>query len=177
MTKKRSNVEKNSHSKRVTFDLEDDAEKLFLDALERLDPEHVRAKSQDLADVPGEKTRSIQKPIAPLTVDLHNFTLRQAMDVLTQKIDDGLLQATSPTIVVRVITGKGRHSQGDAVLPREMHEYVQSHYRSRLVRIDESPAKLVLNGLPLRGHFDVELRVNDSLTPRHSPGHSKKKAT
>lgn len=91
------------------------------------------------------------------TLDLHGLTAEEARDEIRQFIDR-LLSQTHGKFTVRIITGKGLHSRDGAVLPRDSHYFVKQRYSDRIVRIDDSPADVLLGGIPIRGHFDVVLK-------------------
>lgn len=89
------------------------------------------------------------------TIDLHGLTVREANDELRRFLDRILGQRGGGKVTVRIITGKGIHSRDGAVLPRECHDFVKQRYADSIVRIDDSPADVLLGGIPIRGHFDV----------------------
>ncbi len=93
----------------------------------------------------------------PKTLDLHGLTANEAKDEIRRFLDR-LIAQTHGKFTVRIITGKGLHSRDGAVLPREAHHFVSQRYSDRIVRLDDSPADVLLGGIPIRGHFDVILR-------------------
>jgi hypothetical protein len=59
---------------------------------------------------------------------------------------------------VKIITGKGHHSQrGDSVLAKEIHSFVLQTFRHIILEIEDSPDQVRLAGIPLRGHFHVTI--------------------
>lgn len=94
---------------------------------------------------------------AVVEVDLHGMTVEQAQ----RAVDSAIARLPrGQEIKLRVITGKGIHSGPEGgVLGRDIHYHVATRYRSAIVRLDESPADVRLGGVPIRGHFDVTLRL------------------
>lgn len=141
----------------------DDDEALFRAAVEQLDPNAVRAKLES-----GVEASSAGAPpstgSAVREIDLHRCTVeeaRRAIDaVFAQLVTPGTsLWRQGSLLRLKVITGKGKHSgPAGPVLAREIHRYIAMTYANHIVSIEESPADVVLGGLPLRGHFHVVLR-------------------
>lgn len=140
---------------------EAESEKMFLESLEHMDPAAIlRDKRQGLE----EKAAAAAKPrsgrgagdTVDFTVDLHRLTLHEAQTRIDGVMRQILGKVASGPVTLNVITGKGRHSVGgSAVLPREIHSYVKNHYSAHILRLEDSPADLVVGELPLRGHFKV----------------------
>ncbi len=144
---------KQSHQKPESNSTDD--RDLFLEFIERLDAKEVLKEKGELA--PAAQSKRTPKK-GPIELDLHGKTLVEAQTAIDQKFNQ-VLSATSANIRIRVITGKGRHSgPGGWVLAREIHDYVRRQYNELIQSIDPSPADSLINGLPLRGFFDVELR-------------------
>ena len=92
------------------------------------------------------------------SLDLHRLTLTEAESAVDRFLGD-LLNGKGGEVTVTIITGKGRHSgEGGGVLSKEIHNYVKRKFGRQIVAIEESPAKLVVGELPIRGHFKVVLR-------------------
>lgn len=92
-----------------------------------------------------------------IEIDLHGMTVdeaQRAVDAVIARLPRG------QEARLRIITGKGLHSGPEGgVLGRDIHYHVATRYRSAIVRLDESPADVRLGGVPIRGHFDVTLRL------------------
>jgi DNA-nicking Smr family endonuclease len=143
----------------------DDDEALFRAAVEQLDPHAVRAKLESGVEAsPPAAPHSTGSAAAVREIDLHRCTVeeaRRAIDaVFAQLVTPGTsLWRQGALVRLKIITGKGKHSgPAGPVLAREIHRYVALTYASHIVSIEESPADVVLGGLPLRGHFHVVLR-------------------
>ena len=89
-------------------------------------------------------------------LDLHQLVLSDAMDRVERTLQD--LIADGRIKNIRVITGRGNHSEGGGVLAREIQPYVASRFAKHITRITDSPHKTTLGGHPARGHFDVTLK-------------------
>ncbi len=130
-----------------------DADQAFLAAMDELD--YVPVKDHKKSEV----NRSAASPrVVERVIDLHGLTLVQALAMVDAAIS--AVRAENRAIVeLTIITGKGRHSGADGgVLVREVHSHVVDRYQSLIESIDESPAKLLIAGLPWRGHFKVRFR-------------------
>jgi len=155
-----------SQKPRGTSSEEDtDDERLFLEAIERFKPSEAR-KSADRASTSSStrhsqgraqdtgRQSSVTQDIA--SIDLHGLTLVEAIRRVDQFINAKIRSARGVTRL-RVITGKGsREGKTAGVLAEEIHHHVVQKYAMRIRRIDESPAKVLLGGRPIRGHFDVD---------------------
>lgn len=143
----------------ISFDISDEADRTFLEAMNTLDLSQIPAKDlkkDESSHKPAAAPRS--KPGAPtVTVDLHGCTLKEALEVVGNRISQLLTQGG--VIHLRVITGKGRHSGSDgSVLAKEVHKYVLQRFHKSIQRIDSAPSDVMVGDLPIRGHFDVVLR-------------------
>lgn len=102
------------------------------------------------------KGKSKKKP-KQLELDLHGQTVSEA------KLScDQLLRSINPgaQIDIKIITGKGRHSGNEGpTLISEIYNYINSKYKNNIVSIDSPPADDRLNGLPLRGFFDLKFKL------------------
>ena len=133
----------------IHFEIEENAEQLMLDA--------------DVSDFAGDK--DIEESIATkqsrrrdyYELDLHGLTLSESQ----QRIDalfNHILRTRQRT-KVKIITGKGRHSQANTnLLARDVHVYVRQKYAERIISIEQSPYSVRVGDLPIRGHFEVILR-------------------
>jgi DNA-nicking Smr family endonuclease len=152
---------------RVDIDVSADADQQFLEAMAReagplvdkdqqldaaraLEDAAQRAKSSGVGGGAGEAGGGGK------TVDLHGCSLAEAQDKVDNAFSTIFKTLGSTPVVLTIVTGKGRHSgPGGAVLPREIHSYVRSRYKPYIVRIEDSPADVVIGDLPVRGHFRV----------------------
>lgn len=97
-----------------------------------------------------------KKQPTPHDVDLHGCTVDEAR----VKIDTVIQALGSGEISLNVITGKGRHSRGKGpVLAREIHTYMKRKYHDSILEIEDSPADATINGVAIKGHFFVRLRI------------------
>jgi DNA-nicking Smr family endonuclease len=125
-----------------------DDQQLFMEWIEKLDAQEIRKK--DIAETPTvQKTRKIRRA----RIDLHGLTVDQALSRLGNFLEEQLQK--SGKVEVMVITGKGIRSQGRPVLAREAWDFVTNRYMSRILKIEDSPAEVLLGGIPIRGHFIV----------------------
>ncbi|MGE0175193.1 MAG: Smr/MutS family protein [Oligoflexales bacterium] len=142
-------------SKGVRFELEDDAEQLFLESLEKVNPQE-KIENEDL----GTKSAKPRKNRGPrtVTIDLHSLTADQAKDVVSGRLDQLIAQRKDCEVVI--ITGKGIHSGGEGgVLIKEIPDFVRRKYRPYIAWIEESPADVTINNVPIRGHFRLKLKT------------------
>ncbi|MBQ46593.1 MAG: hypothetical protein CMP10_03745 [Zetaproteobacteria bacterium] len=85
-----------------------------------------------------------------VVIDLHGMKLNEAISA----IDTEMVKLRKMKgIVVKVITGKGLHSSGQAVLPVEIHKHVEAKYGHIIKNLDDSPDSVRIGGLPIRGFF------------------------
>lgn len=134
---------------------DEDFEKLLEEHLQLNPPSPKTEEPKGLnRKTSGKKTGSeIQK------IDLHGLNLAEAKDFLRTTWQQ-MRSSGKGKRNLRIITGKGIHSgAGGPVLVEEIHDFVTKLFGSSISRIDENPSKVRLAGLPLRGHFDVELHI------------------
>lgn len=146
----------------VSFDIGEEADQAFLDAMNTLDLSQIPAKDRKKDESPA-----VRKPAATprsktdgpaISIDLHGYTLREALEVVGNRISQ-VVARESGTIHIRIVTGKGRHSGSEgSVLAKEVHKYVVQRFQKYIQRIDSAPADVMVGDLPIRGHFDVVLR-------------------
>jgi DNA-nicking Smr family endonuclease len=100
-----------------------------------------------------------QKPkISTIEIDLHGLNLTEAKAECDSRLS-GVVNSTRAGIKVRIITGKGRHSQGgEGTLIKHIYSHVLKCWSSQIKKIDEDPDLLRIDGLPIRGHFDVTFK-------------------
>lgn len=155
-SKKPRQISKNQPDapQRIKFELEENAHELLLDHLDRVKP---APKDSDEKEESSPKARPRTEAARERSVDLHGFRLDEARDYLQGRFELWLQDAG--LLKVRVITGKGLHSQsGEGVLAREIHRFVLERYGHRIQSIEASPDEVKISGLPIRGHFVVTLR-------------------
>ena len=140
----------------IRFQLEKDADVLFRNHIEEI-PE-----SPDLLEKFDENTnkrsrKKTKKKETKTTIDLHGLTLEEAKTAVRRKINS-LLEMEKGPIKLRVITGKGKHSGiNGGVLISSIYDFVRKEYLQEIKKLDEDPSAIKLNGLPIRGYFDVWL--------------------
>jgi DNA-nicking Smr family endonuclease len=152
----------------VVFDLEPDADRMFLESMESMDAAIVEKKKRrdERETFDGGIARARPAgggPPGPIErdVDLHRMTLAEAIAAVDAAIGGDLAQmrGAQQQVVLKIITGKGLHSGASgSVLAREVHRHVKTRYALHIVAIEESPAEVKLGGVPMRGHFKVTLR-------------------
>ena len=136
---------------KIKFAIEDNAEQLLHQAVEKM------PASIDKAD---ESRPSRSKPTTnkKIELDLHGHTFAESQ----QRIDQLFRRViNNNSVQVRIITGKGRHSRNkdnSNLLARDVHAYVLRKYQPYITTIDQSPHRVQIGSLPIRGHFDVTLR-------------------
>lgn len=140
----------------VMFELEDDAEALFLKEFEGLTREAAEEFAEQPKARPVPKGRSKKKAAPPLMVeiDLHHHTREQAEQALSRRLEE--LRSLHHEVKVRIITGKGRRSKdGKGVLVRTIHSFVVSRFKADIASIQPCPSDSTVDGRPVRGYFDV----------------------
>ena len=92
------------------------------------------------------------------SIDLHGMTLEGAKHYLRRRLETILQKRGKHS--VRIITGKGVHSgsYGGGVLAKEIHGFTKREFHHYIVAIQDSPHEVAIDGLPIRGHFDVTLK-------------------
>lgn len=136
----------------VTIELEEDAEEVFLEHIEK----HFSPMKTVEEQKPRAKSRG-RSELASFSIDLHGDTLSVACDRLRGYIADKI--ASHGHFKLRVITGKGRHSgEGGGILSESVHDFVKKQFWDNIVSIESSPHETKVGGLPVRGHFDVEIK-------------------
>ena len=92
-------------------------------------------------------------------IDLHGMTVSEAQDYVIHTITALLDQSKGQPIDIRIITGKGHHSQGrQPQLISSIHHVVEARFRQRIIHIEASPHELRLGGTYLKGHFDLRIK-------------------
>ena len=149
--KKKKGV-RNVQDPMLTIELEDNADEIFRNFIDEFD---VFDKDEELLETSLNPTVK-QKVIHD--VDLHGKTLEEAkfhIDLFVSSLQNG----HQGVCELKIITGKGRHSEGPGVLVRHIHEYIRLKYGSRILEIGENPGDLIVNGLPIRGYFRVKIKL------------------
>lgn len=135
----------------LRFELEPNAQELFLNHLRDVKP------SKELAEEPrkAEVSRSVGDELTQL--DLHGMTVPEAEFYLRGYLDR--LRQIPGLHRVKIITGKGRNSlKGQGVLAQRIHQFVVEIYGPWLDSIESSPHATQIGGMPLRGHFHMVIR-------------------
>lgn len=144
---------KNDEPRRIRFEIEEDAEELFLRHLEQFKPDKVDAEEPK---EPEKKASKTHKATMVHELDLHGLRLDEAQHRVREVLDG--LREMAGMHKVKIITGKGHHSQrGDSVLAKEIHSFVLQTFRPVIMQIEDSPDQVRLAGVPLRGHFHVTI--------------------
>ncbi|HYX38921.1 MAG TPA: Smr/MutS family protein [Oligoflexus sp.] len=139
--------------RRIRFELEEDAEELFLRHLEQFKPDKREAEEPK---EPEKKASKTHKATMVHELDLHGLRLDEAQHTVREFLN-GLCEMTGMHRV-KIITGKGHHSQqGNSVLAKEIHSFVLQTFRRVIMEIEDSPDQVRLAGVPLRGHFHVTI--------------------
>lgn len=143
---------KKKHPRFDTDNIADDDLQMFMDFLETDSfPDKEIEPSTKL-----QKSRS-KKTLKPIIVDLHGKTLTEAQSFMDSFIQD--LKDKRGSVTLKVITGKGLNSGSNGgVLASEIHRYVSERFGLNIIKIDESPDKLRINNVPIRGHFCVTFK-------------------
>lgn len=90
-------------------------------------PRRKKKSSRPAADVPGT--------LYP-TLDLHGLTAAEAEAAASRWLS---AQQAAGESTVRIVTGRGLHSQGPAVLPGVVEELLRSLAGSRIERFEKEP--------------------------------------
>jgi len=144
----------------ISFELEENAVEIFEEYLDKMDVTKMPKKDslEDLTPAKSPK-KSKKKPAnaKEFHVDLHGLILDDAKNRIENFINQALAQTNGP-VKIKVITGKGIHSGPDgSVLPEGIWWFVKTHWSSKIISLEDSPADVKVGGLPIRGHFSVIL--------------------
>lgn len=167
MGKKRRHSIKELSEDELSFgELEDEeheeAQRSFSDLLGEYEKKNLLNPHNKFASCPKREPISEEKvakknKVGQYTFDLHNMSLDEAIFKLTTFID----QKRQQNIIChfKIITGKGLNSgPAGGVLSKEVYEYIRSHYKNKLLQIDPPPYKDKIDGIPLKGYFNVSLK-------------------
>ncbi len=139
-----------------SFESAEVADQVFHDYLNALADEELLLAKKGLLPEPSKAPAKVSFP-KRRQVDLHGLTLHEALRALDATLQD-FLASSQKRLELTVITGKGLHSgAAGGVLVKEVHAYLLRTYRKCIFRIDPSPHETLVNGLPLRGFFNVIL--------------------
>jgi len=154
-------IKSKKHSS-VYFEIEEDAEELLRSHLEEyMPPDKDGSKLEPAAqkNKAKPKAKAARKRPPLRKIDLHGQTLIEAQNTIDQLFTELLHGRLAQRIEVQVITGKGLHSgPSGAVLAKHIHNYIVQRYQMSIESIEDSPDDLRLNGIPIRGHFNVILK-------------------
>jgi DNA-nicking Smr family endonuclease len=112
-------------------------------------------KAEDTA--PKSKASTKEGSVRDLALDLHGLSLPEAIAKVDMQLND-MIRLKGPK-KLRIITGKGRHSSGGTgTLIHGVYDHVARSWSKHLESIDTPPGNDLIQGLPLRGHFDLKLK-------------------
>ncbi len=124
----------------------------FLDAIESIDEKAI-SEAKELGPEPSPNRSA---PIRTIKVDLHRQTVSEAK----QSIFEVIRKNSGSTVVLEIVTGKGRHSGSEGgVLFKEIYQFVSEQLSKYIVEIDDPPEQGMFRGMPLRGKFNVKLKL------------------
>lgn len=157
MGKKHKKLGRPKNVKQDLLKIDPSEDQLFLEEMKNL--ENVHPKDVDLSIDASNTNLSQTNQDGPLQIDLHGLTAEEAKARVHQTFSR-LMSQQKVEVLVRVITGKGRHSGPEGgVLVREIHAFVKQEYGNLITKLDPSPTEATISGLPVRGHFDVILKL------------------
>jgi DNA-nicking Smr family endonuclease len=135
-------------------------DELFLNALDNMDDDLLGDKfAADEIDGKQNLSKKNKKGLQTKSIDLHGLTVDEAVRKIDQLIDS-ITAEKQGLVLIKVITGKGRHSgSAGPVLAKEIHYHVKNKYFQYIEQIQTSPADELVNGVPIRGHFDVTIKT------------------
>ena len=92
-------------------------------------------------------------------IDLHGYDVQSAQRKVSLYVRNFFeMNPTAPLLHLRIITGKGRHSkEGKGKLIEDIYHFVKVHFKGSILAIDDPPAELKINSIPIRGHFEVRI--------------------
>jgi DNA-nicking Smr family endonuclease len=94
-----------------------------------------------------------------MDIDLHGMTVKEAQHHVIHAISTMLDQAHGRVLEIRVITGKGNHSQGrQPQLISSIHHIVEARFNDRIISMEVSPHEIQLGGAFVKGHFDLRIK-------------------
>ena len=155
MGRKKSRKAKVKHFQDLKIELEEGAEALFLESLEKIPADVFKEKVEDsFTSIENGSNRKYNEYI--YEIDLHGMTLARAKVVLIRKIEEISDSHGRSPFQVKIITGKGiRSGSQGGVLSREIHGFISNTYAVNIKKIEASPDEVMINNLPIRGHFHV----------------------
>ena len=139
-------------------DLSPAQEDVQIDDPYRIDSEIAAREGADIeAYEYSQKKSRLRRKKKVYKIDLHGLTLEEAKTHIEMDVEQ--LKRRSNAFSLRIITGKGHHSGPEGgILFREIYPYVLQQFKGHIVRIDTSPEQTLIQGFPLRGHFDLDLK-------------------
>ncbi len=144
--------QKKSSSQDFSFEEQEDPAEMLRAHLDAFEP--PRKDVDELVDSPRLKSK--KKKNIQLTVDLHGQTVAEARESCDRLLNSIAGQGEAD---IKIITGKGRHSgaQGPTLIS-EIYDYIAKKYQNQIIRIDPPPANDRIDGLPLKGFFDLKFK-------------------
>jgi|GEM_PF-1063224 len=140
--------------------LEEDSQKIFEEAIQSTNWAQV-AKEKEASEVLRRK-KTPKKQTVERTLDLHGYTVKESKALLTELIHKAIY-SEAKELKLKIITGKGLRStsEGGGVLAKEIPLHIEVKWAKRILFIEESPAKVLMGGVPVRGDFTVILDVRE----------------
>ncbi len=140
--------------------LEEDSQKIFEEAIKSTNWAQV-AKEKEASEA-VKKRKTPKKQMVEKTIDLHGYTVKESKALLTELIHKAI-SSEAKELKLKIITGKGLRSasEGGGVLAREIPLHIEVKWAKRILFIEDSPAKVLMGGVPLRGDFTVILDVRE----------------
>ena len=89
-------------------------------------------------------------------IDLHYLTVAQSLLTLENKIEDLLIKHRR--VKLRVITGRGRHSNNGPQIAQHAHNLVTTKFATQIIKIEACPTASMINNIALKGYFMVEFK-------------------
>ncbi|MCX6126742.1 MAG: Smr/MutS family protein [Proteobacteria bacterium] len=123
-------------------------------AVRSTDPATKTPRRQPLAEFCGRWGMRLHGDLVSL--DLHGLRQTEAVESVERAInaalDDGRIKK------LRIITGKGNHSDGVGVLAQTIQPHVLSNYAKFIAQVSASPGEFVLGGVVGKGYFDIRFK-------------------
>ena len=140
---------------------DDRSNESFESLIEQYMPGDDHQKLQDDLDQlykSSAKSKKVKSSPQYYHINLHNMTRKQASAEIYDQINNLLQQrSSSDHLNIKIITGRGRHSDKNTgpVLAQHIHGFIIEQFRERIVYIQECPSNTMINNTFLRGYFFV----------------------
>jgi DNA-nicking Smr family endonuclease len=97
------------------------------------------------------------RQVMSLKIDLHGFSSMEAVRHVESVIEESEIHCN--ILKLKIITGRGVSSGPNGpILAREVHNFISSKFKKRIVKIESSPAESMIGSVSIRGYFNVHLR-------------------